>query len=102
MKLKLSQSELLTLVQNHVSTRIDVVEVESGIAPIAPATVVSPFIYFDDEARKIVNEVNRPFDRKNINKIAVIKSVRSMTGLGLREAKILTEILLYGNSSNLS
>jgi len=97
MKLKLSQGELLTIVQDHVSSRIDAVEVESGIVP-----VVSPFINFDDEARKIASEVNRQFDRKNINKIAIIKSVRSMTGLGLREAKILAEVLLYGNSSNLS
>ena len=90
MKLKITQGELLTMIQDNVSSRIDEVEITNApsIAPSYPVTGAD----FDAQARIIASEI-RYVGQSSFNRIAVIKAIRSMTGLGLRDAKVLMEVM---------
>jgi hypothetical protein len=40
----------------------------------------------------------RDYERNNTNKVSIIKAIRTVTGLGLKEAKDLSDILMVGGT----
>lgn len=112
MKLTLNSNQLLSLAQETVSHRISVVELV-GMTPVVPPAVPSIAVnnpsytvtreQFDNSARDIEKVIRQKRLNPNsyLNKIAIIKAVRTMTGLGLRDAKVLVEVLIDGNSNHL-
>lgn len=59
----------------------------SAAAPVAVAVAAAPA----GEAEEVSNEVSVILTSAGANKIAVLKEVRALTGLGLKEAKDLVD-----------
>lgn len=69
----------------------DILKDEYGIEPAAAAVVAGPAAGGGDAAAEAKDEFDVVLASFGGNKIAVIKEVRGITGLGLKEAKELVE-----------
>jgi len=110
MKLTLNSNQLLSLAQETVSHRISVVELVGMTVPPAiardPDAVLDSTYQvsqknFDVNARDIESFIHAHKNGGYLNRIGLIKAVRAMTGLGLRNAKVLVEVLVEGHSNHI-
>jgi len=62
-----------------------------GVTATVPAAAAAPVVAGDQEAAEEKTEFDIILSETGANKIAVIKEVRTITGLGLKEAKDLVE-----------
>ena len=62
-----------------------------GVSAAAPVAVAAPAVGGDEAAAEEKSEFDLVLSEIGSNKIAVIKEVRTITGLGLKEAKDLVE-----------
>ena len=62
-----------------------------GVSAAAPVAVVAPAVNSGEAATEEQSEFDLVLSEIGSNKIAVIKEVRTITGLGLKEAKDLVE-----------
>ncbi|HUF08713.1 MAG TPA: 50S ribosomal protein L7/L12 [Rhodothermales bacterium] len=85
--------ELVGLTISEASELAKVLEVEYGIKPAATAVAVAGPAGGDGAAAAVEEQTEFNVILKNFgsNKIAVIKEIRSITGLGLKEAKELVD-----------
>jgi len=85
--------ELVGLTISEASELAKVLEVEYGIKPAATAVAVAGPAGGDGAAAAVEEktEFNVILKSFGSNKIAVIKEIRSITGLGLKEAKELVD-----------
>lgn len=104
MKLTITAAQLVALAQESISSRISEVEIAGTPIPAPPTNLAYSITPedFDNAARGIEkvfadNKVNGG----NLNKISLIRNVRAMTGLGLRDAKVLVEVLVIGRSEHI-
>lgn len=84
----LEKIEALTLIE--AAELVKAMEEKFGVsaaAPVAVAAVAAPAAAAEEEA----SEVNIILTSAGANKIAVLKEVRAITGLGLKEAKDLVD-----------
>ncbi|HLE55911.1 MAG TPA: 50S ribosomal protein L7/L12 [Rhodothermia bacterium] len=85
--------ELVGLTISEANELAKVLEVEYGIKPAATAVAVAGPAGGDGAAAAVEEKTEFNVILKNFgsNKIAVIKEIRSITGLGLKEAKELVD-----------
>ncbi len=84
--------QLVNLTIKEASDLAKVLEEDYGIKPAAAAAVVAaPGASGDGEAVEEQTEFDVVLKAIGASKIAVIKEVRSITGLGLKEAKALVD-----------
>jgi len=85
--------ELVGLTISEANQLAKVLEVEYGIKPAATAVAVAGPAGGDGAAAAVEEKTEFNVILKNFgsNKIAVIKEIRSITGLGLKEAKELVD-----------
>jgi len=85
--------ELVGLTISEANELAKVLEVEYGIKPAATAVAVAGPAGGDGAAAVVEEKTEFNVVLKNFgsNKIAVIKEIRSITGLGLKEAKELVD-----------
>ncbi|MCB0720156.1 MAG: 50S ribosomal protein L7/L12 [Bacteroidetes bacterium] len=85
--------ELVALTIKEASELAKVLEEDYGIKPAAAAVAVAaaPGAGGDGAAAEEKTEFNVVLKSAGANKIAVIKEVRGLTGLGLKEAKELVD-----------
>ena len=85
---KLSTKEIIDAVKEmtilEVKDLVDAMKEEFGVDPSSVAVAAAPVAAAADEGPSSVNVV---LTAAGANKIAVIKLVRDITGLGLKEAK---------------
>ena len=83
--------QLVNLTVKEANELAKVLEEEYGIKPAATAAVAAPAAETAGEAAEEQTEFNVVLKSPGGNKIAVIKEVRALTGLGLKEAKELVD-----------
>ena len=84
--------QLVNLTVKEVNELADILKDEYGIEPAAAAVAVAgPAAGGDAEAAEEKTEFDVVMSSFGANKVAVIKAVRTITGLGLKEAKDLVE-----------
>ena len=85
--------ELVNLTVKEVNELVNVLKEEYGIEPAAAAVAVAagPAAAAGEAAAEEKTEFDVMLKSAGANKIAVIKAVRTATGLGLKEAKDLVE-----------
>ncbi len=89
--------QLVNLTVKEANELAKVLEDEYGIKPAATAVAAAPAAEAAGEAAEEQTEFTVVLKSAGGNKIAVIKEVRALTGLGLKEAKELVD----GSPSNI-
>ncbi len=91
--IKALAEQLVNLTIKEASDLARLLEEEHGIKPAAAAVAVAGPAVGGDGARAVEEQTEFDVVLKGIgaNKIAVIKEVRAITGLGLKEAKALVD-----------
>lgn len=85
----LESIEKLTLLE--AAELVKAMEEKFGVSAAAPVAAVAVAAAPAAEAAEEVNEVTVTLTSAGANKIAVLKEVRAITGLGLKEAKDLVD-----------
>lgn len=85
----LESIEKLTLLE--AAELVKAMEEKFGVSAAAPVAAVAVAAAPAAEAAEEVNEVTVTLTSAGANKIAVLKEVRTITGLGLKEAKDLVD-----------
>jgi large subunit ribosomal protein L7/L12 len=85
----LESIEKLTLLE--ASELVKAMEEKFGVSAAAPVAVAAAAAAPAAEAEEVSNEVTVTLTSAGANKIAVLKEVRAITGLGLKEAKDLVD-----------
>lgn len=85
----LESIEKLTLLE--AAELVKAMEEKFGVSAAAPVAAVAVAAAPAAEATEEVNEVTVTLTSAGANKIAVLKEVRAITGLGLKEAKDLVD-----------
>lgn len=83
--------QLVNLTVKEANELAQVLEDEYGIKPAATAVAAAPAAAAEAEAQEEQTEFTVVLKSPGGNKIAVIKEVRALTGLGLKEAKELVD-----------
>ncbi|MDI6401994.1 50S ribosomal protein L7/L12 [Balneolaceae bacterium ANBcel3] len=83
--------QLVNLTVKEANELAQVLEDEYGIKPAATAVAAAPAAAADGDAAEEQTEFTVVLKAPGGNKIAVIKEVRGLTGLGLKEAKELVD-----------
>ena len=83
--------QLVNLTVKEANELAQVLEDEYGIKPAATAVAAAPAAEGEAEAEEEQTEFTVVLKSPGGNKIAVIKEVRGLTGLGLKEAKELVD-----------
>ncbi len=83
--------QLVNLTVKEANELAQVLEEEYGIKPAATAVAAAPAAEAAGEAAEEQTEFTVVLKSTGGNKIAVIKEVRALTGLGLKEAKELVD-----------
>lgn len=83
--------QLVNLTVKEANELAQVLEEEYGIKPAATAVAAAPAAEAEGEAAEEQTEFTVVLKSPGGNKIAVIKEVRGLTGLGLKEAKELVD-----------
>lgn len=83
--------QLVNLTVKEANELAQVLEEEYGIKPAATAVAAAPAAAAEAEAQEEQTEFTVVLKSPGGNKIAVIKEVRALTGLGLKEAKELVD-----------
>ena len=83
--------QLVNLTVKEANELAQVLEEEYGIKPAATAVAAAPAAEAAGEAAEEQTEFTVVLKSPGGNKIAVIKEVRALTGLGLKEAKELVD-----------
>ncbi|MDG5768157.1 50S ribosomal protein L7/L12 [Balneolales bacterium ANBcel1] len=83
--------QLVNLTVKEANELAQVLEEEYGIKPAATAVAAAPAAEGGGEAAEEQTEFTVVLKSPGGNKIAVIKEVRGLTGLGLKEAKELVD-----------
>ncbi len=83
--------QLVNLTVKEANELAKVLEEEYGIKPAATAVAAAPAAEAAGEAAEEQTEFTVVLKSAGGNKIAVIKEVRALTGLGLKEAKELVD-----------
>lgn len=83
--------QLVNLTVKEANELAKVLEDEYGIKPAATAVAAAPAAAAEAEAQEEQTEFTVVLKSPGGNKIAVIKEVRALTGLGLKEAKELVD-----------
>lgn len=83
--------QLVNLTVKKANELAKVLEEEYGIKPAATAVAAAPAADAEGEAQEEQTEFTVVLKAIGGNKIAVIKEVRGLTGLGLKEAKELVD-----------
>lgn len=83
--------QLVNLTVKEANELARVLEEEYGIKPAATAVAAAPAAEAQGEAQEEQTEFTVVLKAIGGNKIAVIKEVRGLTGLGLKEAKELVD-----------
>ncbi len=83
--------QLVNLTVKEANELAQVLEDEYGIKPAATAVAAAPAAEGGDEVAEEQTEFTVVLKSPGGNKIAVIKEVRGLTGLGLKEAKELVD-----------
>lgn len=85
---KLTRDEFISALKEmtmlEINELVDAMKEEFGVDPSAVAVAAGPAVAAEEEGPSKVNVVLKA---AGVNKIAVIKIVRDLTGLGLKEAK---------------
>lgn len=85
----LESIEKLTLLE--AAELVKAMEEKFGVSAAAPVAVAAAAPAAAGEAEEVSSEVNVILASAGANKIAVLKEVRTITGLGLKEAKDLVD-----------
>ncbi len=85
----LEEIEKLTLIE--AAELVKAMEEKFGVSAAAPVAVAAVAAAPAEAAHEEVSEVNVILASAGANKIAVLKEVRAITGLGLKEAKDLVD-----------
>jgi large subunit ribosomal protein L7/L12 len=86
--LKALAEELVNLTVKDVNELADILKTEYGIEPAAAAVAVAgPAAAGDDEVAAVQTEFDVILKAAGGSKLAVVKLVKELTGLGLKEAK---------------
>ena len=85
----LAEIEKLTLLE--ASELVKAMEEKFGVSAAAPVAVAAAPAAAGEAAEEEASEVNVILASAGANKIAVLKEVRAITGLGLKEAKDLVD-----------
>ena len=85
----LAEIEKLTLLE--ASELVKAMEEKFGVSAAAPVAVAAAPAAAGEAAAEEASEVNVILASAGANKIAVLKEVRAITGLGLKEAKDLVD-----------
>jgi len=85
----LEEIEKLTLIE--ASELVKAMEEKFGVSAAAPVAVAAVAAAPAEAAAEEASEVNVILTSAGANKIAVLKEVRAITGLGLKEAKDLVD-----------
>ena len=83
--------QLVNLTVKEANELAKVLEDDYGIKPAATAVAAAPAAAAEAEAQEEQTEFTVVLKSPGSNKIAVIKEVRALTGLGLKEAKELVD-----------
>ena len=83
--------QLVNLTVKEANELAKVLEDDYGINPAATAVAAAPAAAAEAEAQEEQTEFTVVLKSPGSNKIAVIKEVRALTGLGLKEAKDLVD-----------
>lgn len=93
--MSVSQDQVVDYIKNlklsEVKDLITTLEDELGVEASAPIMMGGPMAAAGGEAEAEQTEFDVVLKSFGANKIAVIKAIRSLTGLGLKEAKALVE-----------
>ena len=87
--LKVLAEELVNLTVKEVNELADILKTEYGIEPAAAAVAVAagPAAGGEDAAEAVQTEFDVILKSAGQSKLAVVKLVKELTGLGLKEAK---------------
>ena len=85
----LESIEKLTLIE--AAELVKAMEEKFGVSAAAPVAVAAAPVAAGEAAAEEASEVNVILASAGANKIAVLKEVRAITGLGLKEAKDLVD-----------
>ncbi|MDA3881578.1 MAG: 50S ribosomal protein L7/L12 [Prolixibacteraceae bacterium] len=86
--LKKLAEELVNLTVKEVNELAEILKEEYGIEPAAAAVAVAdPAAGGDDAAEEVQTEFDVILKAAGASKLAVVKLVKELTGLGLKEAK---------------
>ena len=85
----LESIEKLTLLE--AAELVKAMEEKFGVSAAAPVAVAAAPAAAGEAAAEEASEVNVILASAGANKIAVLKEVRAITGLGLKEAKVLVD-----------
>ena len=86
--LKALAEQLVNLTVKDVNELADILKTEYGIEPAAAAVAVAgPAAGGDDEVAAVQSEFDVILKAAGSSKLAVVKLVKELTGLGLKEAK---------------
>jgi len=93
--MSVSQQDVVDYIKNlklsEVKALVETLEEELGVEASAPVMAMGPGVAGGGEAAEEQTEFDVVMKSFGGNKIAVIKVVRTITGLGLKEAKALVE-----------
>ena len=93
--MSVSQQDVVDYIKNmklgEVKALIDILEDELGVSASAPVGMMAAGPAGPAEAAEEQTEFDVEMKSFGGNKIAVIKAIRSITGLGLKEAKAMVE-----------
>ena len=85
--LKQFAEQLVNLTVKEVNELADILKNEYGIEPAAAVAVAGPAVVAEVEAVEEQTEFNVILKAAGASKLAVVKLVKELTGLGLKEAK---------------
>ncbi|MCM2301331.1 MAG: 50S ribosomal protein L7/L12 [Flavobacteriaceae bacterium] len=85
--LKQFAEQLVNLTVKEVNELADILKNEYGIEPAAAVAVAGPAVAAEVEAVEEQTEFNVILKAAGASKLAVVKLVKELTGLGLKEAK---------------
>lgn len=85
--LKQFAEQLVNLTVKEVNELADILKNEYGIEPAAAVAVAGPAVVAEVEAVEEQTEFNVILKEAGASKLAVVKLVKELTGLGLKEAK---------------
>jgi large subunit ribosomal protein L7/L12 len=86
-ELKQFAEQLVNLTVKEVNELADILKNEYGIEPAAAVAVAGPAASAEVEAVEEQSEFNVILKSAGASKLAVVKLVKELTGLGLKEAK---------------
>jgi len=100
---KLTKEEIIAAVKEmtvvELNELVKAIEEEFGVTAAAPVGVAAPV---EEEEKKGPSEVTLTLKGFGANKVAVIKAVQAITGLGLMEAKKLVDAVPSAIKENIS